>query len=163
MEIETGGDAENDPCERTSSKKTEIYITPEEMNEICTVHSEMAKNFAFADWTHCPVVSSELMRENLAISYRDRYSVLAALLDKYTIAYHQSFDSILLPGMLVMANEARKMNFTSNQMSDFYHSANVEQVSLFHPLLVRIRSHAEELLKQWEDHPTLKGVSGDCY
>jgi len=145
-----------------SKKIAEIYITQEDMNDICSVHSELAKHFAYTEWTCCPAVSSHSMRASLANSFCDRYSVFAAVIDKYAFAFDQLADSILLPGMLVVANKALKMNAVPNQISDFYHTADVEQVSLFYPLLLRIRSHTETLLKQWEDHPTLKGVSPNC-
>ena len=157
-------DTENIESDSKSGKeKPEIYITSNEMDEICSLHSDLSKSFTYTNWICSPASSSDALRASIVSSFSDRYGVFAALLDKYSVALDEIADSISLSGMLLVATEARNMNATPNRLSDFYHTADVEQVSLFYPLLVRIRSHAEALLKQWEDHPTLKGVSTSIY
>lgn len=99
------------------------------------LHIHRLDSFASLDWIRSPPSSSESMR-GIVVSFSDRYGVFAALLDKYAVALDEIVDSFSLPGMLLVANEARKMNAASNQLSDFYHTPDVEKVSLFYPLLV---------------------------
>lgn len=141
----------------SKKKKSEILISDDEMNTIYTIHSELVKNFTYTDWIYPDMQSEETVYSNIVRAFCDRFSVFVGILDKYSVTLDEVVDIIALPGLLLMVDVAEKFS-TNEELSDFYHTNDVEQISLFFPILLRIRNHAENLLKMWEDHPVLNSV-----
>lgn len=141
---------------KSKRKKPATLITEDEMNAICSIHSELARNFTYTDWIHPSLQSEDTVLSNIVQSFCDRFSVFVAILNKYSATLDEVMDVISLPSSLLMADVAQKFDIT-DEIADFYHTCDAEQVSLFYPVLIRIRDHAVSLQSQYE-HPDLKKV-----
>ncbi len=144
--------------EKVAAKKLNLFISEEEMIAIYTIHSQLAKNFTFTDWMVSHPESEEASRLRIVNSFGERCNIFAALLDQYNGALSESLDVICIPTVLLMADVNQKF-LQKDQCPDFYHTSDAEEVSIFYPVLIRIRKHAEELLEQWDNNPVLSSVS----
>ncbi|XP_065212438.1 midasin [Planococcus citri] len=135
------------------SKKPEILLTDDDLTEICTMHSHLAKKFTCKSWlrpeSECDTYSYILD------SFYDRYCVFAAVLKDYHSAMDEIIDSISLPGAILMTCKAQKFSSYVEDFQDFYHNSDVDEVYSFYPILIKVKEHTENLLKSWEDNPVL--------
>lgn len=148
----------DDPTEVPQDpKRSDVYLSEEEMNVICSIHAQLAKTFTYSHWIKPVLYSDESVRCNMVDSLCDRYRLFAAVLNQYDGMLNEVVDVMSLPSTVIMIDVAHKFT-EKDKFSDFYHSPDVEQVALFYPILIRVRDQAENLLKTWEDHPVLSKV-----
>lgn len=155
--IESSLDRVDEPTKEVKeSKKPETLLTDDDMTEICSIHSHLAKSFTYTCWLRCETQVET--RSYLLDSFYDRYRVFAAILKDYHGALNETMDMMCLPGSVLMTSKAQKFSSYLEDFQDFYHNSDVDEVYTFYPILMNVREHTEKLLKSWEDNPVLLKV-----
>ncbi|XP_077284299.1 midasin [Arctopsyche grandis] len=146
-----------------------LLITPKDINFIVHVHSNLMKEYTWTEWL--PVLKSQTLICDYLTPLLNRYKITANLLDNVCYGLNESFDSKVLPSLLVLVAQSRsfidgedylkinsKLINVDNRKPNFYQNAWVSETRKCLPILEMVKERTNKLLQEWPDFPTLNDI-----